>query len=63
MNTIPSALAQHISKKQYLHATKLVVEASSGKTKLDGIEGLKELSQEITDKRDVSKKKQQQTKL
>lgn len=54
MNGIPISLAQHISKKQYLHATQLVIEATSlGKGKLEGIEGLKELSQEIINKKEV----------
>lgn len=54
INEVPNQLANFISKKQYLHATKLLVEAVSlGKGSLDGVESLKEISRELEQKKEV----------
>lgn len=56
MNDVPNQLNVYMSKKQYLHATELLVEAVSlGKGSLEGVEGLKELSQELEVKKEVGK--------
>lgn len=56
MTEVPNRLANHMSKKQYLHATNLLVEAVNlGKGTLDGVESLKELSLELEQKKEVSK--------
>lgn len=55
MNDLPNQLNSHLSKKQYLHATKLLTNAVSlGKDNLEGVEGLKEFSQELMQKKDVN---------
>lgn len=54
VNDVPNRLAVHLSKKQYLHATQLLVDAVSlGKDMLDGVESLKEHSQELDQKKEV----------
>ncbi|ENN82092.1 hypothetical protein YQE_01525, partial [Dendroctonus ponderosae] len=54
MNNIPSQLATHMSHKRFLHATKLLVEAVKlGKDPLEGVESLKELSQELEQRKEV----------
>lgn len=54
MNEVPNRLANHMSRKQYLHATNLLVEAVNlGKGTLEGVESLKELSQELEQKKEV----------
>lgn len=54
MTGVPSRLANHMSRKQYLHATSLLVEAVNlGKGTLDGVESLKELSLELEQKKEV----------
>lgn len=54
MTGVPSRLANHMSRKQYLHATNLLVEAVNlGKGTLDGVESLKELSLELEQKKEV----------
>lgn len=54
MNEVPNRLSTHLARKQYLHATRLLVEAVSlGKGSLEGVEGLKELSQELESKKEV----------
>ncbi|KAL1506092.1 hypothetical protein ABEB36_005520 [Hypothenemus hampei] len=53
MNNVPSQLADHMLHKRYLHATKLLVEAVNlGKDPLEGVESLKELSQELEQKKE-----------
>lgn len=53
-NEVPNQLVNFISKKQYLRATKLLVEAVNlGKGTLDGVESLKELSYELEQKKEV----------
>lgn len=43
-----------MAHKKYLHATKLLVEAVNlGKDPLEGVESLKELSQELEEKKEV----------
>lgn len=55
MNNVPSQLANHMSHKRFLHATKLLVEAVKlGKDPLEGVESLKELSQELERRKEVS---------
>ncbi|KAF5304349.1 hypothetical protein FQA39_LY09728 [Lamprigera yunnana] len=50
---VPNQLTHHLARKQYLHATQLLVKAVSlGKGSLEGIEGLKELSQELESKKE-----------
>lgn len=54
MNEVPNHLANYMSRKQYLHATNLLVEAVNlGKGTLEGVESLKELSQELEQKKEV----------
>lgn len=54
MTGVPNRLANHMSRKQYLHATHLLVEAVNlGKGTLDGVESLKELSLELEQKKEV----------
>lgn len=54
MHEIPIKVQNHLSKKEYLHATKLLVEAASlGKDSLEGIEGIKELKVDIEQKKEV----------
>lgn len=56
MHEIPIKVQTHLSKKEYLHATKLLVEAANlGKDSLDGIEGIKELKTDIEQKKEVGK--------
>ncbi|KAJ8961977.1 hypothetical protein NQ314_005758 [Rhamnusium bicolor] len=53
MNEVPNRLASYMSHKQYLHATNLLVEAVNlGKGTLEGVESLKELSQELEQKKE-----------
>lgn len=53
INDLPNRLTHHLNRKQYLHATKLIIEAVSlGKDSLEGVEGLKEYSQELIQKKD-----------
>ncbi|KAF5272310.1 hypothetical protein FQR65_LT04968 [Abscondita terminalis] len=53
MMEVPNLLATHLTRKHYLHATRLLVEAVSlGKGSLEGVEGLKELSQELESKKE-----------
>ncbi|KAK4881071.1 hypothetical protein RN001_004390 [Aquatica leii] len=53
MMEVPNLLAKHLARKQYLHATQLLVQAVSlGKGSLEGVEGLKELSQELDAKKE-----------
>lgn len=53
MNNVPSQLASHMAHKRFLHATKLLVEAVKlGKDPLEGVESLKELSQELEQKKE-----------
>lgn len=55
MHEIPLKVQTHLSKKEYLHATKLLVEAALlGRDSLDGIEGIKELKTEIEQKKVVN---------
>lgn len=54
MTVVPNRLANHMSRKQYLHATNLLVETVNlGKGTLDGVESLKELSLELEQKKEV----------
>lgn len=54
MNQVPNSLATYMSRKQYLNATKLLVEAVNlGKGTLEGVESLKELSLELEQKKEV----------
>lgn len=54
MTEVPNLLSNHLSRKQYLHATNLLVEAVNlGKGTLDGVESLKELSHELEQKKEV----------
>ncbi|XP_025829668.1 exocyst complex component 4 isoform X3 [Agrilus planipennis] len=53
LNDIPNKINFHLSRKQYLHATNLLIEAVSlGKENFDGVEGLKELSQNLEVKKE-----------
>ncbi|XP_066245779.1 exocyst complex component 4 [Euwallacea similis] len=53
MNNVPSQLANHMAHKRFLHATKLLVEAVKlGKDPLEGVESLKELSQELEQRKE-----------
>ncbi|XP_050293631.1 exocyst complex component 4 [Anthonomus grandis grandis] len=53
MNNVPNQLANHMSHKRYLHATKLLVDAVKlGRDPLEGVESLKELSQELEQKKE-----------
>ncbi|KAI4457823.1 exocyst complex component 4 [Holotrichia oblita] len=53
MHEIPIKVQTHLSKKEYLHATKLLVEAANlGKDNLEGIEGIKELKTDIEQKKE-----------
>ncbi|XP_030764843.1 exocyst complex component 4 [Sitophilus oryzae] len=53
MNEVPTKFASHMAHKKYLHATKLLVEAVKlGKDPLEGVESLKELSQELEEKKE-----------
>jgi hypothetical protein len=53
MSEVPNRLANYMTHKQYLHATKLLVEAVSlGKNTLEGVESLKELSRELEQKKE-----------
>uniref|UniRef100_A0A1Y1MN82 Exocyst complex component Sec8 n=1 Tax=Photinus pyralis TaxID=7054 RepID=A0A1Y1MN82_PHOPY len=53
MIEVPNQLTNYLAKKHYLHATELLVRAVSlGKRSLDGVEGLKELSQELESKKE-----------
>lgn len=53
LNDAPNQLSKHLSKKHYLHATELLVEALNlGQTNLDGIEGIKELKLELEQKKE-----------
>lgn len=55
MHEVPVKVQNHLAKKEYLHATKLLVEAASlGKDSLEGIEGIKELKTEIEQKKEVN---------
>lgn len=55
MTAVPNRLASHMSRKQYLHSTNLLVEAVNlGKGTLDGVESLKELSLELEQKKEVT---------
>lgn len=52
MNEVPNRLSNHLLHKQYLHATKLLIEAVTlGKDTLEGVESLKELSQDLEQKK------------
>ena len=52
---VPTKVRNHLAKKEYLHATKLLVEAVTlGKNELEGVEGIKELSRELEHKKEVS---------
>lgn len=54
VNDVPNQLSGYLSRKHYLHATELLVQAVSlGKDTLDGVESLKELSQELEQKKEV----------
>lgn len=56
INDVPNQLATYLSHKHYLHATELLVQAVSlGKDTLEGVESLKELSQELEQKKEVLK--------
>ncbi|GJQ74842.1 hypothetical protein Trydic_g21678 [Trypoxylus dichotomus] len=53
MHEIPIKVQTHLAKKEFLHATKLLVEAATlGKDNLEGIEGIKELKIEIEQKKE-----------
>lgn len=55
MTEVPNLLSNHMTRKQYLHATNLLVEAVNlGKGTLDGVESLKELSQELEQRKEVN---------
>lgn len=54
INDVPNQLSGYLSRKHYLHATELLVQAVSlGKDTLEGVESLKELSQELEQKKEV----------
>lgn len=54
INDVPNQLAVFLSRKHYLHATELLVQAVSlGKNTLEGVESLKELSLELEQKKEV----------
>ncbi|CAG9827466.1 unnamed protein product [Diabrotica balteata] len=53
MNEVPNRLSAYMARKQYLHATNLLVEAVNlGKGTLEGVESLKELGQELEQKKE-----------
>ncbi|CAG9865173.1 unnamed protein product [Phyllotreta striolata] len=53
MNEVPNQLSVYMARKQYLHATNLLVEAVNlGKGTLEGVESLKELGQELEQKKE-----------
>ncbi|CAH1993571.1 unnamed protein product [Acanthoscelides obtectus] len=53
MTEVPNKLATFMARKQYLHATNLLVEAVTlGRGTLEGVESLKELSQELEQKKE-----------
>ncbi|XP_074041952.1 exocyst complex component secretory 8 [Leptinotarsa decemlineata] len=53
MNQVPNRLSYHMGRKQYLHATMLLVDAVHlGKETLEGVESLKELSLELEQKKE-----------
>ncbi|CAG9772580.1 unnamed protein product [Ceutorhynchus assimilis] len=53
MNNVPSQLANHMAHKRFLHATKLLVDAVKlGRDPLEGVESLKELSQELEQRKE-----------
>lgn len=53
MNNVPHQLTTFLVRKKYLHATQLLVEVVSlGKGNLEGIEGLKELCQDLESKKE-----------
>lgn len=53
MNKVPNSLSIYMARKQYLHATNLLVEAVNlGKGTLEGVESLKELGQELEQKKE-----------
>ncbi|KAF7281690.1 hypothetical protein GWI33_004410 [Rhynchophorus ferrugineus] len=53
MNEVPTKFSNYMAHKKYLHATKLLVEAVNlGKDPLEGVESLKELSQELEEKKE-----------
>lgn len=55
MNEVPNHLSTYMARKQYLHATNLLVEAVNlGKGTLEGVESLKELGQELEQKKEVN---------
>lgn len=54
INEVPNNVTYHLSQKHYLNATKSLVEAVSlGKGDLEKVEGLKELTQELNQRKDV----------
>lgn len=54
VNDVPNQLSGYLSRKHYLHATELLVQAVSlGRDTLEGVESLKELSQELEQKKEV----------
>lgn len=54
INDVPNQLSTFLSRKHYLHATQLLVEAVTlGKGTLEGVESLKELSTELEQKKEV----------
>ncbi|XP_028153482.2 exocyst complex component 4 [Diabrotica virgifera virgifera] len=53
MNEVPNRLSAYMARKQYLHATNLLVEAVNlGRGTLEGVESLKELGQELEQKKE-----------
>lgn len=54
ISDVPNQLGIYLSHKHYLHATELLVQAVSlGRDTLEGVESLKELSQELEQKKEV----------
>lgn len=52
MTEVPNKLAGYLSRKHYLHATQVIVDAVSlGKGSLEGVEGIRELSTELDQKK------------
>lgn len=55
MNEVPNKLSGFLTKKHYLHATELLVNALSlGKGNLENVQGIHELSSELEQKKQVS---------
>ncbi|XP_049784437.1 exocyst complex component 4 isoform X1 [Schistocerca cancellata] len=54
LREVPSKLEMHLSKKHYLHATRLLVSAlSMGEGDLEGVEALREVRMELQSKKEI----------